>query len=418
MASTIGRGNRTTCSILVMGSRHGLWLMVSFAILFCGTTQVSAGGDLKNIVTDLYGGDGILLDPAVAAAHAPHFTASSLQGLDDISSALAGSLGFASFNSVVTGFTLDMETGEPVRTTDSLGPLLAESATTLGQDKLNLGFTFTRSKFKRFDGQGTDSLSLTLDHPDANGDGFLTGFELDQIFVAINLEITQEVYVMFATYGVTDDWDVGIVIPIITLRATADAFATIVDNSPGPGNVHAFDPTPGADQPRSTIRRSKTGIGDVVMRTKYNFVHDDEELPDMAIGGQIVLPTGDQDNLLGTGETRLKATLIASKDLGWFTPHVNLGYEVAPGDVRLNNLNYFIGFDIAPDPKWTVAFDILGKWEHSGDGIGDRIIDAAIGAKWNIDGTKLLNFYLLFPLNRNEGLRADVVWSVGVEQTF
>ena len=340
-----------------------------------------------------------------------------MQGLDYIGSALAGTLGFASFNSVVTGFTLDMETGEPVRTTDSLGPLLAESATTLGERKLNVGFTFTRSKFNRFDGKGTGDLSFTLNHPDTNFDGMLTGFELDVIDVAINLDITQEVYVMFATYGVTADWDVGVVIPIVTLRARADAFATIVDNSPGP-NPHVFDTVPGSDQPRSTIRRSKTGFGDIVMRTKYNFVRDDEELPDMAIGGQIALPTGDQDNLLGTGETRLKAILIASKAVGWFTPHANLGYEIVPGDNRLNNLNYFVGFDVAPDPKWTVAFDILGRWEHSGDGVGDRIIDAAVGAKWDVDGTTLLNFYFLFPLNRDEGLRADVVWSIGVEQTF
>ena len=417
MADAIGRENGTTYSTLVVGSRQRLWLIVSFTMLFCGTTQV-LGGDLKNIVTDLYGGDGIILAPPMSGpSHAPHFQASSLQGLDDIGSALAGTLGFASFNSVVTGFTLDLETGEPVRTTDSLGPLLAESATTLGERKLNMGFTFTRSKFNRFDGKGTGDLSFTLNHPDTNFDGMLTGFELDVIDVAINLDITQEVYVMFATYGVTSDWDVGIVIPIVTLRARADAFATIVDNSPGP-NPHFFDTAPGSDQPQSTIYRTKTGFGDFVLRTKYNFVRDDEELPDMAIGGQIVLPTGDQDNLLGTGETRLKAILIASKAFGWFTPHVNLGYELAPGDNRLNNLNYFVGFDITLDPKWTVAFDILGRWEHSGDGVGDRIIDAAIGAKWDVDGTTLLNFYFLFPLNRDEGLRADVVWSIGVEQTF
>jgi len=398
----------------------------SLVILLCGGGD-AWGGDLKDIVTDLYGGDGIRLgSPMAGFSHAPHFTAGSLNGLEDLSSALSGTLGFSSFNSVVTGFTLDLETGEPVRTTDSLGPLLAETATTLGEHKLNVGFSFTRSRFKRLEGDGTDNLVLLFNHPDANGDGVLGpapgafDFELDQVRVDLNLDITQELYVLFATYGVTDRLDVGIVLPIVYLSIKADGVATIVDNSPS-SNVHFFAPggsDPLADDPRSSISRSKLGIGDIVLRTKYNLVRGDENLSDMAVGGILTLPTGDQDNLLGTGETRIQALWVVSKAFDKLTPHLNLGYEWAPGDHQLNSLRYVIGIDAAPDPRLAVSFDLIGRWEHSGDGVGDHIIDAAIGAKWNVHGDTLLNFYILVPINRDEGLRADFVWSVGVERTF
>ena len=414
MVGVIGRENGTICSVLTIGGRHRLWLMVSFAMLLGGTSPVSAGGDLKDIVTDLYGGDGITLDSAGVVSHAAHFTSESLQGLDNLNSALVASLGFASFNSVVTGFTLDLETGEAVRSTDSLGPLLAESATTLGEDKLNLGFTFTRSKFDRFDGQGLDDITLVFNHPDIPG---VFDFERDQIHVALNLGIEQEVYAIFATYGVTEQWDVGVIVPIVYVRISANATASIFDPTPLSATPHSFDPVNG-DDPNSSITRSKTGYGDIVLRTKYNFMRDDEELPDMAVGGQVVLPTGDSDNLLGTGKTRLQAVLILSKAFEKITPHANLGYEWVPDDHNINNLRYIFGFDVVVFPELTMAMDVIGRWEHSGDGVGDRIIDAAVGAKWDIDGTTLLNLNFLFPLNRDEGLRAEVVWSVGIERTF
>jgi hypothetical protein len=392
--------------------------------------EVTAGsGSIKDVVTDLFGSDGITLGAGGPVSHAAHFSVQSLQGLDSLNSALVANLGFASFNSVVTGFTLNLETGEPERITESLGPLLAESATTLGQNKLNLGFTFTRSKFDRLNGQDLNNITLIFQHPDTNGDGVLApfvpfpmgptlDFELDEIHVALNLGIKQEVYAIFATYGVTEQWDVGMILPIVYIRVSANATAGIFDPTPLTASPHFFDPVNG-DENHSSITRSKTGIGDVVLRTKYNILRDDDDgRPDMALGGQIVLPTGDADNLLGTGETRLQAVLILSKAFEKITPHANLGYEWVPNDHKINNLRYIFGFDVVALPELTVALDILGRWEHSGDDTGDHVVDIAVGVKWSIANTLLLNCNFQFPLNQDEGLRADVIWTVGVEHTY
>jgi hypothetical protein len=196
----------------------------------------------------------------------------------------------------------------------------------------------------------------------------------------------------------------------------ADAQATIIRNSPFSQQIHNFGPQ--SDSPRSTGGGDETGIGDIILRTKYNLLRDRPGLPDLAIVGDIKLPTGDEDELLGTGDTNLRALLVVSRTFGLLTPHVNFGYEWTTGGSEQNNVRYVAGLDARVLPSLTLAADVLGRWEPSGDGIGDSIVDLGLGARWNIFRTFLLNAGVQLPLNRNKGLRANVIWTVGVENTF
>jgi len=121
-----------------------LWLMAITLYLFVVPAKTEAGG-LRDTITNLWP-DGIHLQPSPPPfpSHEPHFLASSLQGLDSLNTSLASSLGFLSLNSSSSSFTFDIERGVPVRSTDSLGPLLAERAPTLGKGKLDLAMTYTR----------------------------------------------------------------------------------------------------------------------------------------------------------------------------------------------------------------------------------------------------------------------------------
>jgi hypothetical protein len=410
------------------------WLKVVLVVLAVGAIgtapNVVIAGGLHDTIKNLYGGDGILLAPPPPGgfSHAPHFQAASLQGLDNLSGSLSSGLGVLALSSSVTGFTFDIERGVPVRTTESLGPLLAERAPTLGARKLNLAFSYTRLDFKRFEGKRLNDLSLTLGHDDSNVDGVLGppppffDFELDEIRVDLDLKIKQDVFAFFATYGLTRSWDIGLVVPIVRSRLRAVANATIIDNSPTT-DVHFFDTVPGSDQPRSTGGGEKTGIGDVIVRSKYNFLRNYGDWPDLGVLGQIKLPTGDANNLLGTGETNFLALLIASRSFGpgsetrWLTPHLNLGFEWSTRSVE-NNLRYAFGLDARVLPELSLATDFLGRWRPDGDGIGDHIVDIALGAKWNPLGTFLINTGVQLPLNRKEGLRANVIWMLGLEYTF
>ncbi len=135
-----------------------LVLFLSFMMTLMWESPSARAGSLKNVVKDLYGGNGIVLQPSPPPffSHAPHFTASSLQGLETLNTGLTSNLGFFAFNSTVAGFAFDIERGIPVRTTESLGPLLAERAPTLGAGKLNLAFAYTRLDFKRFQGHAAE----------------------------------------------------------------------------------------------------------------------------------------------------------------------------------------------------------------------------------------------------------------------
>jgi hypothetical protein len=375
--------------------------------------------DLRNTVHDLYP-KGISLEPT---GHQAHFTAASLQGLDTLNSAIAANLGLISFNSPVSGFTFDIERGIPVRTTESLGPLLAERAPTLGAGRLNVALSYTRIEFSRFEGQPLDNLKLIFRHEDFNHDGVLGptptspfDFEQDEIAVRLNMKIKEDVFGLFATYGLTQNWDVGLVVPIIHLDIRATAHAEIVRRSSVSTQVHNFGPN--STPPDASGGGETTGIGDIILRTKRSFLRNDPLWPDLAVAAELKLPTGDADNLLGTGETNLKGLLIASKTYDWITPHLNLGFEVSTEGTREYNLRYIVGVDVRALPSLTFALDFLGRWKPDGDGIGDNVVDAAIGIKWNPWRSLILVGGVQIPVNPDEGLRADVIWTAGVEYTF
>ena len=402
-------------------------LLASVAAMAVSVGPYAHAGDIADIIRDLYGGDGINLSQASGFGHDAHFTSNSLAGLDDLGASIGAGIGHFAFNGVSPSFTIDLETGVPIRSNKSLGPLLADTALTNGAHTLTIGASYTRVDYDRFEGDKLDDLELILRHPDSNGDGQLApfvpfpggpllDFELDQVRLDIDLDLTQDIFAFFANYGITDDWDVGIIVPIVHVQAKATSVASIVDGTPGTPTPHFFDGT--SEDPVSTLRRDATGFGDVLLRTKYNLTKDDETLPDFALGSQIILPTGDADDLLGSDEVFIQFVMIASKAFWRITPHLNLGYEWSPTEWEQSNLRFVAGADGWINEYVTLSGGVLGRWEHDGDRIGDKILDATLGVRAAIFERTVLNVNARTPLNRAEGLRADLVFSVGVEQAF
>jgi hypothetical protein len=399
------------------------------AIALALASGTVSAADLQNFVLDLYGGDGVSLSSQggpFAAVHAAHFTAESLEAFTLLNSAIASSAGTFAFNSTFTGITFDVATGVPVETQDSLGPLLAESATTLGKGKINLAFGASRFKYDRIDGQKLDNIVLDFPHEDCcsfqNGiqrpppDGVISGFEADLVRVNLDIDLEYDVFTFFANYGLTDRWDVGIVVPVISVDARARAHAEVVPIS-GATGIHSFS---GQDElQNSSTGGSKTGIGDVVLRTKYNFLRDQGAAPDLSFLAQITAPTGDEENLLGTGEARYKAGLVASKRYGAFGPHLNVAYETSTGDDvdYLNNFTYAAGFDVRVSPKFTAGLDLLGRNNPDQEAVDSTVLDVAVSAKWNPfrAANAPFNAYVIVPANRDHGLRSDIVYGIGID---
>ncbi len=406
-----------------------------FAVCLTLAPVIAWADNLADFITDLYGGGGIFLPPApgipgtAAAAHQPHFTgASQIEQLNALSSGILAGTGIFALNSSVTGVSFDLSTGVPQAVNDSLGPLLAERASTIGAGRFSFGFGYSQQKFKELDGVKLSDTMVTFTHQDCCDaatnrpppDGDLTAFEQDTIAIAIDINLKQEVYALFTNYGVTDRLDIGFVIPFVSIDASASAQATIIEAFPGGASeingfpVHSFASDPSLAF--SKTGGSKTGLGDAVVRTKYNILRDREGFLDLSVLGEITLPSGDENDLLGTGEYQFRGMLIASKNLGRITPHANVGYSLPSNNSELEKLTYAAGFDARITNQFTVAADVLGRYNPNVDEIGNHVVDVAVAVKWNpfTNRNAPLNAFVSIPVN-DDGLRANVIWGIGFD---
>jgi hypothetical protein len=366
---------------------------------------------LNKFISNLYGGQGITLADTPGFTHAHHFTEDSITELNALGGSIVSGLNLTSFPTTAVGYTYDIQLGLPVSSAASLGPILGERADTLGEGKLNIAATYNRVDFTSFNGKSLDHIKLLLPHASIPGCTLATcRFLADQIQLNVKLDISQDVVAFYTTYGITPNWDVSFILPIEHIHAKATSDATIIDNS-GSG-LHSFVGAP--TSPHSVSGGDDSGIGDIILHTKYNFLRNDPSLPDLAVAGQLKLPSGDKSNLLGTGSTSLLGLLILSKQIDWYAPHINIGYEGAFGGLDKSNLRYAVGGDFRIDPTLTTAVDFVGR-KFSG---GQQLHDVGLGAKWNPIGANVFSVNFLLPINRNDGLRPDFVASVGYQITF
>jgi hypothetical protein len=91
----------------------------------------------------------------------------------------------------------------------------------------------------------------------------------------------------------------------------------------GNANLHVFPD--GSYNGFSSVSGSASGLGDVVLRGKYNFL-DPAKGSGVAVALDLRVPTGDEANFLGTGVTQAKLYAIGSWALNKWSPHFNLGY--------------------------------------------------------------------------------------------
>jgi hypothetical protein len=177
--------------------------------------------------------------------------------------------------------------------------------------------------------------------------------------------------------------------------------------------VHTFVGAP--TSPHSVSGGDATGIGDIILHSKYNFLRGDPSLPDLAVSGIVKVPSGDKNNLLGTGSTDLVGLAVLSKQMDWVAPHLNLGYQQAFGGLDRSAFIYAVGADFtSADRRVTPVLDFVGR-VYSGN---QQLHDMGLGMKWNPFGTSVFSVNFLIPVNKDNGLRPNFVASVGYQLTF
>jgi hypothetical protein len=411
------------------------WIVVVVTVGALFLSGTPARADLADLIPNLFGPDGIVLAPPPPQflSHEAHYRVDSTRELTNINDALKGQLATFPLPSPASGFTfkLDPATGVFERSTQSFGPLFADRAETIGRGRLAIGFTYQHFTFDELDGVDLrdGSLALTFRHePTAQLLGFPQPFffEGDTVTAQIFADIESDLFVLTGTYGILDNLDVAIAIPIVRTQIDVTGMATInhIATAAAP-DIHRFPN--GTDFLTVKDSEEDTGIGDIVLRGKYNFYRS--ELVSLAAALDLRLPTGDADNLRGLDTVRVSPFFIASGHVFGFSPHVNLGFDIGDTSKIENEFFYRVGFDWSIVRPVTFAFDVLGRLiidnerpkagrpPGSNETADDNIVSAAFGVKVNPWRNLLVLFNLLVPLN-DTGLRDDITPLIGLEWTF
>lgn len=301
--------------------------------------------------------------------HANHYIPASQLANEQLTPALnsliASNIAAFPLSSTIAGVTFDFSAGQPVQVTESLGPIFAETAETLGDRKLSVGFNATYLPLNSLRGMRLEDMAFTFTHQDIEEAGLGDNVsELDVVTISPNLDADATIFAFYATYGVARNLDVSVAVPFVDVSLSGTARAVISSRTllAVGAALHFFegDLTAPVLEDEVEYSESAKGIGDIALRLKLR-------LPGAAMGlGALLdvrLPTGNEEEFLGTGSVNARALLIGSKKLGTFTPHVNLGYDYRGAAFDSDEIEVALGFDQKIASGFTFALDFLGEFD-------------------------------------------------------
>jgi hypothetical protein len=410
---------------------------------------------LATLIPGLFGEAGLIVESEAllpdGSNHSAHFNSDFQSQFTQFNVAFASQLAAIPLPSPAAGFTyrFDPALGIFERTTESFGPIFGDRAETIGRGKVTLSTLYQRFSFDTIEGVDLGQITAVFTHDDA-----APGGRADVVTTRNAIEASVDQFVLFATYGVTDSLDVSVVVPVVTaeLTVTSDATVQRLGTASNPA-VHFFEEPVtrfGATR-RFVASDSASGIGDVIVRVKGAVLHD-EAGSGLALGVDTRLPTGDEQNLLGSGSLGLRPFAAYSLSRQGISPHLNVAYQwngasVLGGDVEAgieedvpDQLQWTLGIDAALSARVTAAADLLGRRvidsprlvEQTFRGLDEagtafpniafetgsfNELSAAFGLKINVGGQFLFNLNLLVALD-DAGLRDEATPMLGFEYTF
>jgi hypothetical protein len=267
------------------------------------------------------------------------------------------------------------------RTSETLGPLFLERPDTLGQGKLNVNVSYQFVELNQIDGAATNELEAPdrIVLQEVGPGGVLVRKTANRL--RYNLKLINHVAGVSATYGVLDNLDVNLLVPIIETNYDVTAYNT-QDLEQLPGGPYQSAPVPTQS---GTLRATKLGVGDIFLRAKYQLPA--QGIWRSALGLQLRLPSGDEDDFHGTGTFEASPFLYVSTVLASrFEPHGDVGVDLREDDVERSQARYGLGVDIDVTKRLGVALAFLGRSEFkrsspAGETSFRHLIDPATGTE-------------------------------------
>jgi hypothetical protein len=219
-----------------------------------------------------------------------------------------------------------------------LGPIFLDHARTLGAaGATNANLLGQRAAFSELDGADLGMLSGPGDIVLQPADGPAIAAEL-----VYDVDVRVAAIAPSLTYGVTDSFDLSLLLPVVHLEADVGATNRPVFalNSSG-----AFQRIPRAEQRTIASRQvvRVTGVSDLTLRGKQQLGWRAGALWAATLAVQF--PTGNPDNGLGTGDYWLSPSLVAVWPFlgGTAELNVNAGLNLDLNTIKASEASYGVG---------------------------------------------------------------------------
>jgi hypothetical protein len=329
-----------------------------------------------------------------------------------------------------------------------LGPVFSERAETVGRGRFEIGLSYLFANLDEVDGDDLGLYTGTSVLPAETIPG-VTAF-LDSEIDFREFSIEHQWFNASFTYGITDRWDVNVLLPVVqtdlTMRGRQRYVVRVLD--PDTGALPAI-----ARTGERTIRAEgdRFGVGDLLARTKYRFF---EGPVNLAAVVSLRFPTGDEEDFQGLGDTTITPSMVAAAALGaGVSVYGNFGFEVNADDAERNRARYAVGASYQVIEQLALLLDIVGSSAFVDDefevaapprsglvrnpdgsepnGLDfpqgadidtfaiprSDIVDLAVGAKLSVAPGATAFIGAIVPIT-DDGLRADVIPTGGIEVTF
>jgi hypothetical protein len=311
-------------------------------------------------------------------------------------------------------YRFDPALGTVARLSDSFGPFFTERSMTTAKSFASFSINYRTATFDSIDGRSLRDGTLVSTASMLRGDA--EPFDVETVSLRIRLDSIT----LASSYGVTDRFEISGALPIVKLALRGER----------------IDTYRGQQFPQATGTASASGIGDAVLRAKFNVLQ--QAGSGIAVAAEGRLPTGDEEQLLGAGSASVKPRLLASLEGGRMTVDGDVGYSFG-GLAR--TLDYSGALSVVATPRVTLIGEVYGRRL---EGLG-RLIEtsephprllevdtirltgveettnrlvAVVGFKWNVAGSWLVSANVARPLTTNVGLNADWVPAVTLDYSF
>jgi hypothetical protein len=232
---------------------------------------------------------------------------------------------------------------------DAVAPwFVTERAQTLGEGLFNVGMTFGYYRVNSWHGRdlGDDPVPLSVQGAPIN--------------YRATTDLIYSVSTFNITYGVTDDLDVNVAIPIVTPDMDLDVSGQLKECCVAR---------------TAQSRTDAANLSDMLVRAKYRLFTTDWALGTAigAAGLQVRIPTGNPAQGLGTGYGEIGPYFALSTSAldGWLDSYWDVGVNAGIGNTRWSSGDYRWALDLhSPrgEDWWTrlaLAWEVLGRSEFT-----------------------------------------------------